>query len=152
LRTKALAFLCAAVFVFLSVSLSADMPRCVAAPQSWYDEYELLARVIMGEATGEPFTGMVAVGAVIINRTKDPAFPPTLAGVIYDPDAFESVTNGLMWSSQPTDEMYRAAELALNGYDPTYGCTFFWNPYKPVSPWIWSRPVVTQIGNHVFAY
>ncbi|HHX27523.1 MAG TPA: spore cortex-lytic protein [Firmicutes bacterium] len=128
------------------------MPRCVAAPQSWYDEYELLARVIMGEATGEPFTGMVAVGAVIINRTKDPAFPPTLAGVIYDPDAFESVTNGLMWSSQPTDEMYRAAELALNGYDPTYGCTFFWNPYKPVSPWIWSRPVVTQIGNHVFAY
>ncbi|MGI6666489.1 MAG: cell wall hydrolase [Bacillota bacterium] len=152
MRTKALAFLCAAVFVFLSVSLSADMPRCVAAPQSWYDEYELLARVIMGEATGEPFTGMVAVGAVIINRTKDPAFPPTLAGVIYDPDAFESVTNGLMWSSQPTDEMYRAAELALNGYDPTYGCTFFWNPYKPVSPWIWSRPVVTQIGNHVFAY
>lgn len=152
MRTKALAFLCAAVFVFLSVSLSADVPRCVAAPQSWYDEYELLARVIMGEATGEPFTGMVAVGAVIINRTKDPAFPPTLAGVIYDPDAFESVTNGLMWSSQPTDEMYRAAELALNGYDPTYGCTFFWNPYKPVSPWIWSRPVVTQIGNHVFAY
>jgi N-acetylmuramoyl-L-alanine amidase len=152
LRTKALAFLCAAVLAFLTVSLSADMPRCVAAPQSWYDEHELLARVIMGEATGEPFTGQVAVGAVILNRTKDPAFPPTLAGVIYDPDAFESVTNGIIWSNQPTDENYRAAELALNGYDPTYGCTFFWNPYKPVSPWIWSRPVVTQIGNHVFAY
>jgi N-acetylmuramoyl-L-alanine amidase len=95
---------------------------------------------------------MVAVAAVIINRTKDPAFPPTLSGVIYDPDAFESVTNGLIWSMEPTDEMYRAAELALNGYDPTYGCTFFWNPYKPVSPWIWSRPIVIQIGNHVFAY
>ncbi len=152
MRIKTLFFLCTAAVVVLAVSLSADMPRCVAAPQSWYDEYELLSRVIMGEATGEPFLGMVAVGAVIINRTKDPAFPPTLAGVIYDPDAFESVTNGLIWSSQPTDDMYRAAELALSGYDPTYGCTFFWNPYKPVSPWIWSRPIVTQIGNHVFAY
>lgn len=152
MRIKTLVCLCAAALIFLSTSLSADMPRCAAAPQSWYDEFELLARVIMGEATGEPFLGMVAVGAVIVNRTKDPAFPPTIAGVIYDPDAFESVTNGLIWTQNPTDEMYRAAELALNGYDPTYGCTFFWNPYKPVSPWIWTRPIVTQIGNHVFAY
>jgi len=152
LRIKA--FLCfgAAVLVVLSTTFSADMPRALAAPQSWFDEYELLARVIMGEATGEPFLGMVAVGAVIINRTKHPEFPPTIAGVIYEPDAFESVTNGLIWSANPTDEMYRAAELALSGYDPTYGCTFFWNPYKPVSPWIWTRAIVTQIGNHVFAY
>lgn len=152
MRNNFRALIILAVAAVMAVSLSADMSRCVAAPQGWGDESDLLARVVMGEATGEPFTGMVAVAAVIINRTKDPAFPPTLSGVIYDPDAFESVTNGLIWSMEPTDEMYRAAELALNGYDPTYGCTFFWNPYKPVSPWIWSRPIVIQIGNHVFAY
>lgn len=145
------ALMAIAVIAVMAVSLSADMHRCLAAPQGWWDEADLLARLIMGEATGEPFTGMVAVGAVVLNRTRDPGFPPTIAGVVYDPDAFESVTNGLIWSQQPSDDMVRAAELALNGYDPTYGATFFWNPYKPVSPWIWSRPIVTQIGNHVFA-
>lgn len=145
-------FLAALVIAAMAATVSSDLSRCAAAPQSWSDEADLLARVVMGEATGEPFTGMVAVAAVIINRTKDPGFPPTISGVIYEPDAFESVSNGIIWSQTPSDEMQRAAELALNGYDPTYGCTFFWNPYKPVSPWIWSRSIVTQIGNHVFGY
>ena len=89
---------------------------------------------------------------MILNRTQSPEFPSTIAGVVYDIDAFESVTNGLIWSRSPSDEEIRAAELALNGWDPTGGALFFWNPSKPVSPWIWSRPIITQIGGHVFAY
>ncbi len=140
-------------------SFGADVPQCLAvpqhrlaAPQSWWDEVDLLCRVIMGEATGEPFTGQVAVGSVMLNRVRSPQFPDTLSGVVFEVDAFESVTNGLIWSRSPTESEIRAAELALNGWDPTYGCLFFWNPSKPVSPWIWSRQIVVTIGNHVFAY
>lgn len=150
-----------ALFFFLvsSLAMTSDIPQCLAvperlmaAPQSWWDEVDLLCRVIMGEATGEPFVGQVAVGAVIMNRTRSPLFPDTLPGVIYDPDAFECVTNGLIWSRSPTDSDIRAAEMALNGWDPTYGSLFFWNPGKAVSPWIWTRQIVVAIGNHVFGY
>lgn len=112
---------------------------------------ELLARVIAAEAEGEPYVGQVAVGAVILNRVRHPDFPNTIAGVIYQPHAFESVTNGLIWRRTPSAEARRAAQDALNGWDPTYGALFFWNPYKPVSAWIWSRPIIVQHGNHVFA-
>ncbi|GAB6179281.1 spore cortex-lytic enzyme [Desulfotomaculum defluvii] len=111
----------------------------------------LLARVIMGEAADEPYIGKVAVGAVILNRTKHSGFPQTLAGVVYQPLAFESVSNG-QYNRPLSSEAVRAAHDALAGYDPTGGATFFWNPYKPVSRWIWSRRIVTQIGNHVFGY
>lgn len=144
--------------VAASISFAADIPDCLsapahllAAPQSWWDEVDLLSRLIMGEATGEPFTGQVAVGAVVINRTRDPGFPGTIPGVVYEPDAFESVSLGLIWASSPDDNQVRAAELAINGWDPTGGALFFWNPAKPVSPWVWSRMIITQIGNHVFA-
>lgn len=116
------------------------------------DEMDLLARVIEAESQGEPYTGQVAVAAVILNRVKHPEFPNTIAGVIYQPHAFESVTNGLIWRRNPSAQARRAAQDALNGWDPTYGSIFFWNPYKPVSAWIWSRPVVIQYGNHVFAH
>ncbi len=115
------------------------------------DQLDLLARVVAAEAEGEPFTGQVAVAAVILNRVRHPGFPNSLTGVIYQPHAFESVTNGLVWRRTPSQEAYRAAQSALNGWDPTYGSTFFWNPSKPVSSWIWSRPIVVRIGNHVFA-
>jgi N-acetylmuramoyl-L-alanine amidase len=147
----------AALFMFCSVFLTADIPQCMAAPewalaapQTWLDEVNLIARLIMGEATGEPLAGQVAVGAVILNRVRSPEFPNTVAGVVYDPWAFESVENGLIWSREPTPENIRAAELALNGWDPTYGALFFWNPSKPVSPWIWTRSTIVQIGSHVF--
>lgn len=116
------------------------------------DELDLLARTIAAEAQGEPYIGQVAVGAVILNRVRDPQFPNTISGVIYQPHAFESVSNGLIWRRTPSDEARRAAQDALNGWDPTYGSLFFWNPYKPVSAWIWSRPIVIQYGNHVFAH
>ncbi len=110
----------------------------------------LLARVIEGEAANEPYTGKVGVGAVIVNRMQSSRFPTSLPGVIYQPHAFESVTNGQYTRSVSNDSL-RAAQEALSGWDPTGGSLFFWNPYKPVSSWIWSRPVITQIGRHVFA-
>jgi N-acetylmuramoyl-L-alanine amidase len=109
----------------------------------------LLSKVVMGEAADEPYTGKVAVAAVLLNRVESPEFPNTLAGVVYQPLAFESVSNG-QYNREVTDEAMRAAQDAMNGYDPTGGALFFWNPYKPVSKWIWSRTITGQIGNHVF--
>lgn len=125
--------------------------QSAAGGGTWQSNVDLLARVIAAEARGEPYIGKVAVGAVVLNRVKHPEFPNTLAGVIYQPHAFESVTNGLIWRRTPTAEERQAAVDALNGWDPTYGSIFFWNPSKPVSPWIWSRPIVVAYGNHVFA-
>ncbi len=110
----------------------------------------LLARVIEGEAADEPLQGKIAVGAVILNRTKSAAFPRTISGVIFQDYAFESIANGQAYRPL-TQECMQAAQMALSGYDPTGGALFFWNPNKPVSPWIWSRNIITQIGNHVFA-
>lgn len=115
------------------------------------DSVNLLARVIMGEAADEPFTGKVAVGAVMLNRMRNSSFPNSLSGVVYQPLAFESVSNG-QYNRVLDDDAIRAANMALSGYDPTGGALFFWNPSKPVSRWIWSRKIVTQIGDHVFAH
>jgi N-acetylmuramoyl-L-alanine amidase len=112
---------------------------------------DLVARLIAAEAQGEPYEGQVGVGAVIMNRIRDPKFPGTIPGVIYQPWAFESVGIGLIWQRTPTWTQRRAAIDAVSGWDPTYGSRFFWNPSKPVSPWIWTRQIVRQIGNHVFA-
>ncbi len=120
-------------------------------PVTRNDELSLLARVITGEAQGEPYEGQVAVGAVILNRVRHPSFPKTLAGVIYEPWAFESVANGLIWTRPISPTAWRAAQDALNGWDPTFGSVFFWNPSKPVSGWIWTRKIITRLGNHVFA-
>lgn len=114
-------------------------------------DVDLLARLIMGEAGEEPYEGQVAVAAVILNRVRSPQFPNSLAGVIYEPWAFESVMNGFVWSRTPSSSTYNAAVDALNGWDPTYGALFFWNPAKAVSGWIWTRPIITWIGRHVFA-
>lgn len=114
------------------------------------DDRDLLARVITAEAVGEPYEGQVAVGAVILNRIRDSRFPNTLAGVVYQTHAFESVSNGMIYRA-PAASSVRAARDALNGWDPSSGAVFFWNPSKPVSKWIWSRPIIRRIGNHVFA-
>ena len=111
----------------------------------------LLARLVAAEAEGEPYQGMVAVASVMLNRVKDSKFPNTMSGVIFQPGAFESVSNGLIWQRSPSNQAVSAARDALNGYDPTYGCLFFWNPSKPVSGWIWGRSIAVRIGKHVFA-
>ena len=111
---------------------------------------ELLARLINGEARGEPYIGQVAVGAVIMNRVKDPSFPNTIAGVIYQPWAFTAVNDGQI-NLEPDQTAYQAADDALNGWDPTYGSVYYYNPATATSKWIWSTTYVTQIGNHIFA-
>lgn len=128
--------------------------RTVAATSgavSRRDDTGLLARVVNGEAEAEPYVGKVAVASVILNRVRDPRFPNSLSGVIYQPLAFESVSNGQIWRRPPSAESIRAAQDALNGWDPTYGAVFFWNPSKRVNPWVWSRKIIARIGNHVFA-
>lgn len=112
------------------------------------DEY-LLARTIHGEARGEPYVGKVAVAAVVLNRTRDPAFPNTIAGVVYQPLAFTAVADGQI-NLTPDEESLKAARDALNGWDPTYGCLYYWNPATATSKWIWSRKVTLKIGKHWF--
>jgi len=114
------------------------------------DDVMLLARVVNGEAEAEPYLGKVAVAAVILNRVNSEKFPNSLAGVIYQPQAFESITNGIA-NRAPSQDSVKAAQDAINGWDPTQGALFFWNPAKPVNKWIWSRPIITEIGAHVFA-
>jgi len=117
---------------------------------SYEHNVQLLARLINSEARGEPFTGQVAVGAVVLNRVKHPSFPNTIAGVIYQPGAFTAITDG-QWYSQMSDSAYRAARYALNGWDPSYGAIYYYNPAKTTNKWIYSRPVTLRIGLHVFA-
>jgi spore germination cell wall hydrolase CwlJ-like protein len=113
-------------------------------------QFQMLARIISAEAKGEPFHGQVAVGAVILNRVKSGRFPNNIAANVLKRGQFEPVANGAIWR-EPTPSAYRAARLALNGWDPTGGALYFFNPAKSTSRWIWSRPVVTRIGDHLFA-
>jgi len=115
------------------------------------DDFALLCRMISAEARGEPYTGQVAVGAVILNRVKHPSFPNSVAGVLFQPGAFSPVADGQFYRVTITDSARKAAQDALNGWDPTGGAIYFYNPAKSTSQWIFSRPVVLTIGEHVFA-
>ena len=112
-------------------------------------QVDLLARLISAEARGEPYSGQVAVGAVVLNRIKHPSFPNTLSGVIYQSGAFTCISDGQF--NQPVAESaYRAARDALNGVDPSRGAIYYFNPSTATSSWIWSRPLITVIGKHRF--
>jgi len=113
-------------------------------------DVNLLAHVIYGEARGEPYIGQVAIGAVVLNRVRDPRFPSTIAGVIYQPGAFTAVSDGQI-NLTPNETAYKAARDALNGWDPTYGCLYYYNPATATSKWIWSLKVKLRIGKHNFA-
>ena len=113
------------------------------------NEVALLARVISAEARGEPYSGQVAVGAVILNRVEHPSFPNTIAGVVYQPGAFTCMVDGQI--DQPVAESaIRAAREALAGSDPSGGAIYYFNPSTATSSWIWSRPLIKVIGNHRF--
>ena len=110
----------------------------------------LLARIISAEARGEPYEGQVAVGAVVMNRVRHPSFPNTIAGVVYQSGAFTAVTDGQF--DQPiADSAYRAAADALNGWDPSGGAIYYYNPAKTSNAWIRTREVIKTIGSHIFA-
>ena len=121
------------------------------AASSGTSDIQLMARAINGEARGEPYEGQVAVGAVILNRVKSSKFPNTIAGVIYQSGAFTAVSDGQI--NAPIDEgstVYKAAQDAKNGWDPTGGCIYYFNPATATNKWIWSRPLVKTIGKHRF--
>lgn len=109
----------------------------------------LLASAIYGEGRGEPYEGQVAIGAVILNRVRDSRFPNTIAGVIYQNGAFDAVRDGQI-NLVPNQIAINAAQDALAGWDPTNGALYYWNPATATSRWIWSVPITTRIGNHVF--
>lgn len=109
----------------------------------------LLAKLIHSEARGEPYEGQVAVGAVVLNRVDDAGFPNTLQGVIYQPWAFTALHDG-QFNLEPNSTSYQAAQDALNGWDPTYGCLYYYNPVTATSSWIFSRTTIVTIGRHVF--
>lgn len=112
-------------------------------------ELMLLARLINGEARGEPYEGQVAVGSVVLNRTRDPRFPSTIAGVIYAPGAFTATVDGQI-NAKIEQNSINAARDALNGWDPSGGAFYYFNPAKTTNAWIWSRPLIKIIGKHRF--
>lgn len=112
-------------------------------------DIDLLARIISAESRGEPYIGQVAVGAVILNRMEHPSFPNTLAGVIYQPGAFSCLDDGGV-NAPVADSAYDAARDAINGWDPSGGAIYYYNPEKSTNQWIFSRPVITVIGQHRF--
>lgn len=113
------------------------------------NDLNLLARVIYGEARGEPYTGQVAIGAVVLNRVRNSSFPNTIAGVVYQSGAFDAVSDGQI-NLTPNSTAKKAAQDALNGWDPTYGAIYYFNPKTATNKWIWSRPMTVTIGNHRF--
>lgn len=122
-----------------------------AQSNSRTSDIQLLARAINGEARGEIYEGQVAVGAVILNRVKDSRFPNTIAGVIYEKGAFTAVSDGQINVPIKEDsQVVKAATDALNGWDPTGGAVYYFNPETATNKWIWSRPLIKQIGKHRF--
>ncbi len=133
----------------ITLTSSSSSSSTSSSTYSSSDRY-LLAKVIYAEARGESYIGQVAIGAVVLNRVEDSRFPNTIAGVIYQPWAFTAVNDGQI-NLEPDDTAYQAADDALNGWDPTYGSVYYYNPATATSSWIYTTTYVTTIGNHVFA-
>lgn len=134
------------------VTLSSFIMRySVVNAQISSSDAQILARAVNGEARGEPYEGQVAVAAVILNRVKHSSFPNTISGVIYQPGAFTAVSDGQI--NVPISEnstVYKACKDAMNGWDPTSGAIYYFNPDTATNSWIWSRPLIVQIGKHRF--
>ena len=139
------------ILFFLLIESNQKLNNISYAASSNTSDIQLMARAINGEARGEPYEGQVAVGAVILNRVKSSKFPNSIAGVIYQSGAFTAVADGQI--NAPISEgstVYKAAQDAMNGWDPTGGCIYYFNPATATNKWIWSRPLVKTIGKHRF--
>ena len=148
MKRKIFLLLCFLIFCLISFLTKEKLAQSNGNQAS---DLQLLARAINGEARGEDYEGQVAVGAVILNRVKHPDFPNTIAGVIYQPGAFTAVSDGQI--NHPIDEnstVFKAAQDALNGWDPTNGCIYYYNPNTATNSWIWSKTIVKTIGKHNF--
>lgn len=139
----------AATAAALGMTLSSSSSSGSGSSGVASSDLELLARVVYGEARGEEYVGQVAVAAVVLNRVKSPSFPNTIAGVVYQSGAFDCVADGQI-NLTPNATARKAAQDALNGWDPTYGCLFYYNPRTATSAWMLSRPVKLVIGQHNF--
>lgn len=129
----------------------APEPTAVNVPQGYsQNEIQLMANAVHGEARGEPYVGQVAVAAVILNRVESSSFPNTISGVIFEPRAFTAVADGQIWL-EPDKTSKRAVMDAVNGWDPSGGALYYFNPVTATSDWIWSRPQIKKIGKHIFA-
>lgn len=133
-----------------AAALGITLTGTVSASTYQESEVRILARLVSGEARGEPYVGQVAVAAVVLNRVKSPAFPNTISGVIFQTGAFDAVWDG-QFDMEPTENSVRAARDALNGWDPTGGCLYYYNPSTATNSWIWTRQVQLTIGKHAFA-
>ncbi len=133
-----------------AAALGITLTGSVSAASYNESETYLLGRLVHGEARGEPYVGKVAVAAVVLNRVKSPSFPNTISGVIYQSGAFDAVSDGQI-NLTPDEDSLRAARDALNGWDPTGGCLYYYNPATATNGWIWSRIVQLSIGKHNFA-
>lgn len=142
-------FIVFTLFVLLFKTNNVDIVQ--AATNNNTSDVPLIARAINGEARGEPYEGQVAVGAVILNRVKSSKFPNTIAGVIYQSGAFTAVSDGqINVPIASNSTVVKAAQDALNGWDPTGGAIYYFNPNTATNKWIWSRPQIKTIGNHIF--
>ena len=148
-------FIITIIFFTLSISIifknTENRSVLAATSSNSTSDLQLIARAINGEARGEPYEGQVAVGAVILNRVKSSSFPNTVAGVIYQSGAFTAVSDGQI--NVPIAQgstVLKAAQDALNGWDPSGGAIYYYNPATATSKWIWSRPVIKTIGKHKF--
>lgn len=122
----------------------------VNVPQGYsQNDIQLMANAVYGEARGEPYEGQVAVAAVILNRVQSPSFPNTIAGVIFEPRAFTAVADGQIWLT-PNETAKQAVLDAINGWDPSGNALYYFNPDTATSAWIWSRPQIKKIGQHIF--
>ena len=133
-----------------AAALGITLSGSVSAASYNESETYLLGRLVHGEARGEPYVGKVAVAAVVLNRVKSASFPNTISGVIYQAGAFDAVADGQI-NLTPDEDSLRAARDALNGWDPTGGCLYYYNPATSTNSWIWSRTVQLSIGKHNFA-
>lgn len=144
----------AMALTILTWAAAGNLPHTIgtaeAHPRAKKDNLRLLAQLVCGEARGESYEGKVAVAAVILNRVDDKRFPNSVAGVVYQKHAFESVANGEIYRGT-TKDCTRAARDALNGWDPSYGSVFFFAPAKTRNRFMWGRPQVRRIGAHIFA-
>lgn len=142
-------FIVFTLFVVLFKTNNVDIVQ--ATTNNNTSDVQLIARAINGEARGEPYEGQVAVGAVILNRVKSSKFPNTIASVIYQSGAFTAVSDGqINVPIASNSTVVKAAQDALNGWDPTGGAIYYFNPNTATNKWIWSRPQIKTIGNHIF--
>lgn len=143
--------LVSSLFLLLTGLTLAYTLGALAETQHSAGDIQLMARAVNGEARGEPYEGQVAVAAVILNRVKSPSFPNSISGVIYQPGAFTAVSDGQINVPIASDStVYKACQDAMNGWDPTNGAIYYFNPDTATNAWIWSRPLIKVIGKHRF--